>query len=390
MASLRETLEAAASGVDAPAGGDPPAPVDTGPIDTGPSVASTSARDSITGEPLATTESEAKALRSGDRQRDDSGKFIKSQADHDAPAAATAAAPETPTTESEPAQAAKPADPPSEEPIRVPASLPAPLKAKFSTLPEDVRAAFVKLDEDRTAAKAQWDQKAAQFNRLEEILAPRREANQLRGLDDSQAIQVLYAAQDLLDRDPMAGLRYLAQSYGVDLRQFGQQPAGDGQGGQPQPQPNLNLDAALQPILQKVTTLEQQLAQKDLQRGLNEVEAFRADPKHLYFDNVLDDITVLLESGRAKDLADAYEKATWANPEIRSLLLQQQAEADAAARVKADAEAKAKADADARAKATAAQRAGGSVTGAPGSAVQPPAGSRGSLRQDLLAAFGGA
>lgn len=390
--SLRETLTAAMSGADpGPAVADP-APIETGPVETTTSTPSLSARDAITGEPIATTESEAKAAKIATQPRGEDGKFApKTPAEE----GAQAAAPEPPTPVSEPAKAAGDKDPPSEEPVRVPASLPAPLKAKFKDLPDDVRAAFVKLDDDRTAAKAQWDQKAQQFNRLEEILAPRREAHRLNGLDDAQAIQVLFAAQDFLERDPIGGLNYLARSYGVDLRQLGQQLAqGQQPGGQPPPQ----LDAALQPIMQQVQTLQQKLEaseqaiqQAELQKGLSEVEAFRSKPENMYFDDVKDDIVVLLESGRAKDLADAYQKAVWASPEIRPLLIKAQTDADQQAKAKADAEAKAKADADARARADAARRAGGSVTGAPGAAVQAPgAGSKGNLREDLLAAMGAA
>lgn len=363
--SLRETLEAAVKGeeVEAPAVTSEPAQ------DAISQAAEPQAAADETGAPEAPSEP-----ADGARARDENGRFAK--------------APE-PGQENtiEPATAPD-ADPPS-EPIRVPASLPAPLKAKFKDLPEDVRTAFVKLDEDRTAAKAQWDTKAERFNRLEEILAPRREKFQLQGLDDARAIQTLFAAQDMLDRNPLEGLSYLARSYGVDLRQIGAQPT------QQQPGYPPEFAAVLQPLMSEVQTLKHSIAQRDqyeaqasLQQGLAEIEAFRADPANLYFDDVREDILVLMDSGRAGTLKEAYEAACWANPVTRPLLISQREGEAAANAAKAQAEAKAQADAQARAKSQASQRAGGSVTGAPGSTVaQAAQGSKGSIMADLRAAM---
>lgn len=46
-----------------------------------------------------------------------------------------------------------------------------------------------------------------------------------------------------------------------------------------------------------------------------EITAFAADPAHPYFDEVTGDIAVLISAGHS--LADAYEKAVWANPTTR-------------------------------------------------------------------------
>ena len=87
-----------------------------------------------------------------------------------------------------------------------------------------------------------------------------------------------------------------------------------------------------------------------------EIAAFRADPKNLYFDNVQPTMQALFRTGQAKTLAEAYEKATWSDPTIRKLIM-------AADSVKAS-EDKARADAAARAK-----RAGVQTTGDPGAGV---------------------
>lgn len=295
------------------------------------------------------------------RARDEAGRFAKAPEGQPKP---------------EPAAAAGAAEPPTPETIRVPASLPAALKARFSELPQEWRDVILKREDETNGAKAQWDAKAQQFNRLDEIIAPRRERFQLAGMDEVQAIQVLFAAQDLLERDPLQGLSYLARSYGVDLRQLSQ--GVQAQAGTPLP------DATLQPLFEQVRTLSQRFdasqqaaEQQQLARTASDIEAFRSDPKHLYFDNVRPQMIGLLKAGQAQSLEQAYEMACWASPEVRPLLQQQEIARQAAQQEAAERERAAKA-----------ARAGGSVTGAPGSAVQPaPTGSKGSVRDDLQAAY---
>jgi hypothetical protein len=55
------------------------------------------------------------------------------------------------------------------------------------------------------------------------------------------------------------------------------------------------------------------------------LETFSNDPKNEFYLDVRMDMATLLESGRAKDLKDAYDKAVWANPETRQVMLERQA-----------------------------------------------------------------
>ena len=292
--SLRETLEAAASGDE----GTPeaPAPVETAaPVEAAPSI------DGDTQEPA----------EAGARPRGQDGKFIPKAADG-APAPAAAPAPIPETVELAPPEPEQPA-----QATRVPPSLPAALKAKFSTLEPDVQQAFVKLEESVQTAKAEWGKKAERLNRFDEILAPRREKLAYQGVDEIQAVQMLFAAQDILDRDPLQGLAYIARSYGVDLRQIAQQMSGDGlgQGGQPAPtQGGLDV-AALRPLLSEIVTpLQEQLAAlqqnteaEKFASAQSVVDEFAIRPENMYFEDVRQDIAAYLRSGQATTLQAAYD-----------------------------------------------------------------------------------
>ena len=295
-----------------------------------------------------------------ERARDEAGRFAKAPEQAQSP-------PETKTPTGE-------AEPPATETIRPPPGLSAATKAVFATLPEPIQKDLARLQGEFDNAKATWDQKAERFNRLDSILSPRQQRFQLSGIDEVQAVQALFAAQDLLDRSPVEGLQYLARSYGVNLNALAGQPQMQGQ--EPPMHP------VIQQMAQEVNSLKSALAQQQATAAQSaqtqyqsEIQAFQSDPANLYFENVRGDMANLIRTGQAQGLKDAYEKATWASPEIRPLLLKAQVEAHAA-----------QAQAEARAKVEAARRASGSVIGSPTPGASPVNGApSATLRDELVA-----
>lgn len=359
--SLRDTLTAAMKGSE-----ETPAPADVIQAAPEPAPAPEPQTTEIKDEPTT-----------GARERDETGKFKPAG---DKPLAEPISEPVT-------AAEANPQPETPAEPIRVPPSLPAALKAKFAELPPEWREAFHKRDEDVNTAKAQWDTKAARLNRYDEILAPHKDAWAVQGLDDHQAVARLVAAEKVLRETPAQGILYLAQSYGVDLRSLVGQP---GAPAQPQAQA-ATADPVLTQLQSQVQTLQEALekqsqtaSQASLAQAQAQIQSFATDPANLYFENVKDDVALLLESGRAQTLKDAYEMAIWANPETRPLLV-----AQAAAEREAAALAKAKEEA-AKAKAAQARAASGSVTGAPTPGAVAPTAPKDSLREELKAAMASA
>ena len=265
--------------------------------------------------------------------------------------------------------------------IRPPASWSATAKAQFNALDPVIQQEVLKREKDVQSGLAQWETKGEKLNRYEAIVAPRREKLALAGLDEFKAVEALFAAQDLLERDPIGGLRYLAQQYGQG-HLFSGQP-----GGQPQQYQQMPaFDPATHPLMQRIQTLEQgiqaqQAAQEQAKRTevQSQIDSFASDPKNVYFENVQDQMAVLLQSGQAQNLSDAYDMACWANPEVRGLLqsdLKKSAEAEAIS--------------SARAKAEKARTLGGSVTGSPapgGSVAGPGSDSKAPIEDDVRAAL---
>lgn len=310
---------------------------------------------------------DANQTTDSDRARGPDGKFV----------ARTDEIAQSPTAEesTSPAEAAEP-----ETAIRAPGSWKANLKARWSEIPRDFQEEIARRDREIEVGFSEQHGRLNRLNQFDEILKPHKEKWTLAGVSEFQGVKQLLAAQDFLERDPIGGLRYLAKSYGVDIPQLAQPAAGQ------QPQ-QAQFDPALQPILQELSTLKQSVTQREQAEAQREreqaeaksqaiaaqIETFRSDPRHPYFENVQDEMGLLLQAGKAKDLDSAYEMACWANSEVRPLILADQRKGEAAEAAK---------------RAAMARQAAGSVTGSPGPGVaQATANQNATVEDDLRASF---
>lgn len=401
--SVRDSLQAAHDELSADLGADPtPANV----ADDGSSRAQAAPAGETPAAEAASGEAAPIDQAAADAARDEKGRF-KAKTDTPAAEGAQAAVPlAAPVSET-----ATPAgQEPQPEAIRVPPSLPAAIKAKFASLDPDVREAFVALEGSVQTAKAEWGKKGERLNRFDEIIGPRLPRWQMAGVDEFQGIQMLLAAQDILDRDPVQGLVQVARSYGVTpahlaqafgLQVNGQTPGAEGQQA-PTGAPDIQavLQSALSPVLTQVQTLTQRLDQTaqqsqaaEVTRLANQIQEFAAKPENMYFDNVSDEV-VLRARQLAGDgpvtmdmVAKAYESAIWADPSIRPHLLKSSADAEAKETARKADEARKATEQAARDKARSAGHASGSVTGSPAPGSGAPKVAYGSVREAALAAI---
>jgi hypothetical protein len=182
-------------------------------------------------------------------------------------------------------------------------------------------------------------QRAEQVNALEPIaqaIAPYQQKLALRGVHPASAVKQLLAVQDLLDHDPIAGIAHVARSYGVDLRQFS---AALEQSQQPR---NPEIEAVRNEVAQVTQFLQQHAQaaqQQEFGRINSEVEAFRADAAHPYFEHVRPAMAQLMQNGLAATLQEAYDHCCWTNPEIRNRILEEQKRVEQSARQRTEREA---------------------------------------------------
>lgn len=226
----------------------------------------------------------------------------------------------------------------STETIDPPASWTKETQEAFAQLPPALQKQVADREREREQFANTKAQEAAearkQYAAFEEAVAPYREMIQREGGTPLGAVQNLLQTAASLRQDPRGTLTRLAQQYGVDLSQNPQQA-----------QP---LQAAMQRIQQLENHLNQQEQARqqsqdaEISQTIEEFAAEKDDSGNAlrpHFEDVREDMAALLHAGRAKDLAGAYDMATWARPEIRQKILdaqraEQEAEQKAASRNK--------------------------------------------------------
>lgn len=272
-------------------------------------------------------------------------------------------------------KASAPASTPTVAP---PAGWTAAEKAEWSKLSPAVQAAVSRREQEIANGGKQWSEEK---RRYESVLAPIAEASGKRGLPVEQGIQLLVAAQNALDRDPISGIKRIAATYGVDLATLAGPAA---EGSQQQPDIEALVRRAMQPIL---APIQERFAGEEHQRQqstVNIVTEFATAPGHEHFDAVQNELMAMIPSIKAvnptwtpeKVLQDAYDRAVYANPTTRTAVLAAKQQADDAQR---QTEAKARADK--------ARRAAVSVTGSPSGS--PSIQAKDSLRAEIEAAYSG-
>lgn len=145
---------------------------------------------------------------------------------------------------------------------------------------------------------------------IQQTIAPFREMLQTHGVNEVEAISNLFQWNQALQSGTLEQRQQALIALGNDLGLIPRE-------GQPQIDPRTQeLQQRLDRIERQEKQREQQAYQQNYQKVATEVEAFAADPAHEHFEDVADDVILLLKTG--VDLKEAYEKAVWANPITRA------------------------------------------------------------------------
>lgn len=246
------------------------------------------------------------------RIRDAAGKFAAKPVDGAAPASPAAPA------------AADPAAAPADAISAPPNTWKKEVAAKWAALPPEVRAEVERREQDMHRGIEQYKTQAAFAQTMERAMAPYQQTLQQLGVSPDRAIGELMAADHKLrhgsPQEKTAYFAQLAHNYGIDIAGAAQHLARV----DPSVYALQNQNQQLQSQLQNYHQTAQQQAEASLN---SDIAAFAADPSHSHFETVKPQMAALLQAGQAKDLADAYEQAIYANPTTRAAVLQQQAAA---------------------------------------------------------------
>lgn len=240
--------------------------------------------------------------------RDDSGKFARKEQ----------------TTEETPSPDAAPAAPVDGD--KAP-SLPktwSPLWWKnefgeWEKMPEGLRKQLEQREREAQQGINERAQKLKTWEPIEQFFSANAQRLQQAGVTGQQYVSNLINADEYIRNDPAAGLKWLAESYGIDLYQLadwaaqqgGQQPARNGGGD----------DQYTKRLEQRLAQLEQRfdparIAQEEQRKAAEQHVAAWAKDKP-YFAELRADMGALSTRYPEATLDELYERAMWAHPTLR-------------------------------------------------------------------------
>lgn len=264
-------------------------------------------------------------MNSPDKPRDPGGKFTAAETTESAKPAAPEKVIDQPL-DKVPEPVFKPA-------IEAPNSWSAEMKAKFGALPPDAQEYIAQREREAHAAITQKGEQIRAFEPIRQTLDQHREVFARNGVSEAEGVQKLIEADRFLETNPVEGIKWLAGHYGVDLRQFTGNPANTDQSQAP--------SREVFELRQEVTRLKnyltaQERTQHETQQATvaTEIEEFAS--KNPYFSEVEPELLGLIPIIRSQEpnlnrkevLEKAYERATYANPNVRQRIIADQQKAD--------------------------------------------------------------
>ena len=168
---------------------------------------------------------------------------------------------------------------------------------------------------------------------MDQVLTPYRQYLEVNGGPQNALKQLLNTGVQLQMGNQAQKAQLVAgliKNFGVDIGHLdsllvGQAPPEQAQQGTVQEQ----VQAVLQQERQQQYNQQNQYAQQEVG---NEIQQFTADPANEFYRDVRGHMASLLEGAskenRQLGLKDAYDQACWANPEVRTVLMKRQSQAD--------------------------------------------------------------
>ena len=200
------------------------------------------------------------------------------------------------------------------------------------------------MESDYTRKTTEIAEQRKRYESVVKALEPYRPKLQAYGLDEATAVQRLIGAQQYLEANPTEAIKKFAADYGVDLSRLVAPVSEQSTFTDPETD---SLRRELQQIKSNLEAQERARRFAETQTYQAQIDSFKdskdekGEAKYPHFDSVRVAMGALMQTGEAKDLADAYERAVWQRPELRQELLDRQRK-EQEAKAKAEAEAKAR------------------------------------------------
>ena len=259
---------------------------------------------------------------------------------------------------------------------QAPAHWPSEKREMFSKLPPEAQTFILdrhkEMESDYTRKTTELAEQRKPVEEFGKLFEPYKQKMELAGMTPAQVTRQLLAAQNVLEQNPIEGIKWLAQSYKVDLSTL-------------LPKEDEFSDPKVSALERELNQLKAQLQSRETEvqrQNAAEVQKVITDfastknadgtSKYPHFESLKSLMGPMVAQG--KTMEDAYSLAEYTLPEVRERIASEAAKA-------AQAEALKKAEDDRKAKAKDARTAG-NVIRSRGTAVEDSTGKT-SLRQEL-------
>lgn len=208
--------------------------------------------------------------------------------------------------------------------IDAPISWSAEQKAKWASVPPDLQTYISQRDKESHDAFTRAGQQIKAFEPISKVIEQYGETFRRNGLQPHDGIARMMAVHEMLENNAPAAIKEIAKAYGVDLSGQAEQNA------TPEGEKIAALEARLAKAESHLTAQQRQALSVEQNALAREIADFAKDKPH--FEAVRNVMAGLMNSGAAETLADAYDKATYADPTIRQSILADQQKANEAKR----------------------------------------------------------
>jgi hypothetical protein len=179
-------------------------------------------------------------------------------------------------------------------------------KEAWASVPDEVRADVSRMEREFHAGFAKYKAAAERDASLTEFHARAAKG----GTTVKEALSKYCVMEDLLRADTVKGLELICKNAGVSLRDIATRYLGQ----------TPEESATILELRNEIAEPESCIAGHQQQKTDSTTAAvtkFASDPAHFRFEELSEDIAFFIESGRADDLAEAYELAERLNPSPR-------------------------------------------------------------------------
>lgn len=196
--------------------------------------------------------------------------------------------------------------------------------AEWAKLSPTVQAEIIKREEDMFRGIESYKADATFGKTMQTVIKPFEQVMQQFNINPAQQINNLLQSHYKLafgtPEEKSAILNRIITDYG--LQAPGEAPYVD-----PQVQA---LQTELQNLKSSLQGVQQQRENEVRTTLAKELDTFAKDPAHAEFETVASDIAMLLQTGQAQSLQEAYDKAVWLNPVTRAKQIERETLAKAA------------------------------------------------------------